>query len=62
MFFNGVPSYSVLPDTDRYSCFAWGGPMPLVEADEDGEGPRTASMSSARIREDLPELLHAAYI
>jgi hypothetical protein len=34
--------------------------MPLVEADEDGEGPRTVSMSAARIREDLPELVHGA--
>jgi hypothetical protein len=60
MFFNGVPFYSVLPDTDRYPCFDWSGPLPLLEADEDGEGPRTPSMSAARIREDLPELLHGA--
>jgi hypothetical protein len=60
LFFNGVPFYSVLPDTDRYPCFGWGSPMPLVEADEDGEGPRTVSMSAARIREDLPELVHGA--
>jgi hypothetical protein len=60
MFFNGVPFYSVLPDTERYPCFGWGAPLPLIEADEDGEGPRTASMSAARIRGDLPELLHGA--
>lgn len=60
MFFNGVPFYSVLPDTDRYPCFGWGAPLPVIPADEDGEGPRTASMSAARIREDLAELLDAA--
>lgn len=59
-FFNGVPFYSVLPDTDRYPCFAHGGPLPMVERDADGEGPRTASMSAARIRADLPELIDAA--
>jgi len=60
MFFNGVPVYSLLPNTERYPCFAWGGYLPLIEADSDGEGPRTPSMSQARIREDLPELLAAA--
>lgn len=60
MFFNGVPFYSVIPDTDRYESFGWGGPIPLIDADEDGEGPRTPSMCAARIREDLPELLDAA--
>jgi len=58
-FFNGVPFYSVLPDTERYPCFGWGAPLPTVE-DEDGDEPRTASMSAARIREDLSELLHGA--
>lgn len=61
-FFNGVPFYSVLPDVDRYPCFGWGAPLPTIEADEDGEGPRTASMCVARIREDLPELLHYAQL
>ena len=59
-FFNGVPFYAVLPDTNRYPCFDWTGPLPLLEADDDGEGPRTPSMSAARIRDDLPELLHGA--
>jgi hypothetical protein len=59
-FFNGIPFYAVLPDTDRYPCFDWAGPLPLLEADEDGEGPRTPSMSAARIQDDLPELLHGA--
>ena len=60
MFFNGVPFHSVVPDTDRYPSFGWGAPLPLVEADEDGEGPRTLSMSAARIRDDLPEIVDAA--
>jgi hypothetical protein len=59
-FFNGVPFHSVIPDTDRYPCFAQGGPLPRIESDEDGEGPRTPSMCVARVREDLPELLDAA--
>jgi hypothetical protein len=59
-FFNEEPVYSLLPDTDRYPCFAQGGRLPRIDADEDGEGPRTPSMSVARILEDLPELLRAA--
>lgn len=63
-FFNGEPVYSLLPDPERYPSFAWAGlgdgPLQVIEDDEDGEGPRTPSMSIARIREDLPELLHAA--
>jgi hypothetical protein len=54
----------VLPDPERYPSFAWAGltgqALPVLAADEDGEGPRTPSMSAARIREDLPELLHGA--
>jgi len=63
-FFNGVPVYSLLPDPQCYPSFAWAGlgeaPLQLIGADEDGEGPRTPSMSVARIREDLEELLDAA--
>lgn len=63
-FFNGVPVYSLLPDPDRYPSFAWAGlgdtALAVIEADEDGEGARTPSMSAARIREDLDELLDAA--
>ena len=58
--FNGVPVYSLVPDPDRYPTFTWGDPEDVVEQDEDGEGPRIASMSAARIREDIPELLRAA--
>jgi len=59
-FFNGVPFYSVLPDTERYPCFAQGGPLPMLKEDSDGDGMRTASMSAARIQEDLGEVLGGA--
>ena len=56
--------YSVLPDPQRYSSFAWAGlgdkPLDVIGADEDGEGPRTPTMSAGRIREDLDELLDAS--
>jgi hypothetical protein len=57
-----VPVYSLLPDPERYPSFAWaqlGSGLPVI-ADDEGEGPRTPSMSIARIREDLPELLDVA--
>jgi hypothetical protein len=62
-FFNGVPVYSLLPDWQRYPVFGWADlgsrPLPVIP-DDDGDGPRTPSMSATRIREDLPELLEAA--
>ena len=55
--FNGVPFHSVIPDTRRYPAFTQFAPQPdPVEED----GPRTPSMSRARIEEDLPELVDAA--
>ena len=59
-FFNGEPFYSLLPDPQRYPLPAGDGPLQVIEEDEDEEGPRTPSMSIARIREDLPELLEAS--
>jgi hypothetical protein len=59
-FFNGEVVYSLLPDPERYLSFAWGRPLPMIEHDEDGEGPRTPTMSVARLREDLPELIRAS--
>jgi hypothetical protein len=57
-FFNGVPFYSVIPDTTRYPCFTQiDGPPLLVE--DDG-APRTPSMTRSRIEDDLPELVEAA--
>ncbi|MFC0437892.1 hypothetical protein [Kutzneria buriramensis] len=56
-FNDGVPFYSVLPDRARFPCYTMFGsdPEPV-----DDEGPRAPSMSAARIRADLPELLDAA--
>lgn len=60
-FFNSVPFYSVLPDPVRFPCYTgMGGEPPALEADTDGEGRRSLSMSVARIHADLPELLEAA--
>lgn len=63
-FFNGEPVYSLIPDPARYPAYAWAElgdrPLQVIPADEDGEGPRTPSMSAVRIRDDLPELLDAA--
>jgi hypothetical protein len=59
-FFNGVPFYSVLPDRRRNAWYTFHDPPPVLGEDEDGEGPRTPSMTRARIREDLPELLDGA--
>lgn len=59
-FFNGVPFYSLLPDPRRNAWYTFHDPPPMLSQDEDGEGPRTPSMTRARVREDLPELLEAA--
>jgi hypothetical protein len=59
-FFNGVPFYSVLPKSSDYPPFAFSRTLPMIEADEDGEGPRTASMSIGRIRDDVTEIGDAA--
>jgi len=57
-FFNRVPFRSVIPDAGRYPCFTQFAPAD-VRPDGD-DGPRTPSMSRARIREDLPRLVTAA--
>ncbi len=59
-FFNGVPFYSLLPDPERFGAYTPYHPPPLLAGDEDGEGPRTPSMSRGRIAHDLDELLEAA--
>ena len=59
-FFNGVPFYSLLPDPERFGAYTPYNPPPLLAGDEDGEGPRTPSMSRDRIAHDLDELLEAA--
>jgi ADP-heptose:LPS heptosyltransferase len=58
-FFNGVPFYSLLPDTGRFPPYSQFGELPVLEEDEDGEGPRTPTMSRERILADLDELLQA---
>jgi hypothetical protein len=59
-FFNGVPFYSLLPDPHRFGTHTPYIAPPMLAADQDGEGPRTPSMSRARIVDDLDELLDAA--
>lgn len=59
-FFNGVPFHSVLPRGHEYPAFARGRSLPVLDEDEDREGPRARVMSAARIREDLAELVDAA--
>ncbi|MGL6280291.1 MAG: glycosyltransferase family 9 protein [Gaiella sp.] len=60
-FFNGVPFHSVLPDPERYGpCFVHSQPLPVIAADEDGEGERTVTMCAARIRDDLDEIVASA--
>jgi hypothetical protein len=56
-YFNGVPFYSVLPDTRRYPAFHQFGPDPEPA---DDEGPRSPSMSYQRIAEDLEQILDGA--
>lgn len=57
-YFNpGVPFYSVLPDLDRFPCYVMLGNTPDPV---DDDGPRSPSMSAARIDADLPELLDGA--
>jgi hypothetical protein len=57
-YFNpGVPFYSVLPDIDRFPCYLMLGNAPEPVCDD---GPRSPSMSSARIEEDLDQLLDGA--
>lgn len=59
-FFNGVPFYSLLPDTARFPAYSQFGSLPILDEDTDGEGPRTTTMSHERILSDLNELLAAA--
>lgn len=57
-YFNpGVPFYSVLPDLDRFPSYVMLGNNPEPVEDD---GPRSPSMSSARIEADLDELVDGA--
>jgi hypothetical protein len=57
-WFNSVPFRSVLPDTGRYPAFSQFDPADVVVDGDDG--PRTPSMTSARVRDDLDRLVAAA--
>jgi hypothetical protein len=57
-FFNHVPFRSVLPDVERYPAFSQFAPAAVV--DDGHDGPRTPSMSGARIRDDLDAIVSAA--
>jgi len=59
-FFNGVPFHSVLPKSREVPAFVHSRALPMIDADEDGEGPRSATMGVRRVREDLEELGDAA--
>jgi hypothetical protein len=59
-FFNGVPFYSVLPKATDHPAFVHSKTLPMIAADDDGEGARTPTMSASRIRADLDELAEAA--
>ncbi|RFU21491.1 hypothetical protein [Geodermatophilus marinus] len=57
-WFNGVPFRSVLPDTARFPAFTQFDPAAVV--DDGDDGPRTPSMTRARVRADLDRLVTAA--
>lgn len=57
-FFNGVPFYSIIPDAERYPCFTQFSPAAVV--DDGDDGPRTPSMTRARVGEDLERIVAAA--
>jgi hypothetical protein len=57
-FFNRVPFRSIIPDCERYPCFTQLTPAAVV--DEGDDGPRTPSMSRARVGDDLERIVAAA--
>ncbi|SMD05220.1 glycosyltransferase family protein [Kibdelosporangium aridum] len=56
-FFNGVPFRSIIPDTDRFPSYSTFDDLPVIDTDE---GPRTPSMTRARITADLDRIVAAA--
>ena len=56
-FFNHVPFRSIVPDTARYPSYSQFDPLALT----DDDGPRTPSMTRARIAEDLDAIVAAAH-
>ncbi len=57
-YFNHVPFRSIIPDTERYPAFTQFEEPPTVS--DRGDGPRTPSMTSARIHDDLERITSAA--
>ncbi len=57
-FFNRVPFRSIIPDAVSYPCFTQFSPAAVV--DDGDEGPRTPSMTEARVRGDLDRIVAAA--
>ncbi|MGZ4308089.1 MAG: glycosyltransferase family 9 protein [Gaiellaceae bacterium] len=57
--FHGVPFWSVILDTERYPAYTQLGEQPAPVEDD---GPRTPSMTRARIERDLPEVLEGARV
>ncbi len=57
-FFNRVPFRSIIPDPERYAGFTQFAPAAVV--DDGGDGPRTPSMTAARIRDDLDRIVATA--
>ncbi|GAB3448464.1 glycosyltransferase family 9 protein [Actinophytocola sediminis] len=58
-FFNGVPFFTVIPDLDRFPCYNLMAEDPPMVTDTDG-GERSPSMTQARIRADLDEIVDGA--
>jgi hypothetical protein len=57
-YFNHVPFRSIIPDTELYPSFTQFDEAPVVPDGDDG--PRTPSMTQARIRDDLEAITTAA--
>jgi hypothetical protein len=57
-YFNHVPFRSIIPDVERYPAFTQFDEPPEVR--DGGDGPRTPSMTQARIRQDLDAITTAA--
>lgn len=56
-FFNGVPFRSIIPDTDRFPSYTLFDELPVIDGED---GPRTPSMTKARIVQDLDRIVTAA--
>jgi hypothetical protein len=57
-YFNHVPFRSIIPDVERYPAFSQFSPAAVTDDGEDG--PRTPSMTRARIRDDLDAIVAGA--